>query len=216
MPPGNALPVEVIAGQATKYSYARLAGEATSLRLRAITDDGAELNPAQARVQLCQITSNWTPSRGTPCSDAPTYGDVCVAGVAKNDVWSFNLARTNALTTNGWAIVPVLDGNATFRVTFAGATLSYLSSWINLRRCLRRRQRPSRRAPPTRPTAHRASSPEWRVLRHHGATRHVAAATAVSAASVPAATAGRSTAPITSVQRGAVLPPTHFNPHATE
>jgi hypothetical protein len=121
-PPGNGLPVEAIAGRVTKYSYARLSGGGNTLKLKALTDDGASLNPGEARVQLCQITTKgWRPSRGTSATDAPAYAPgACLEGALKSGVWTFTFSSVyDPLQTNGWAIVPYLDGNVTFRVTFS-------------------------------------------------------------------------------------------------
>ncbi|MEY2424483.1 MAG: hypothetical protein QOI61_55 [Actinomycetota bacterium] len=121
-PPANGLPVESLAGRVTKYSYARLSGGGTVLRLRALTDEGASMTADNARVQLCQITTpGWAPKRATPTSDAPAFSDACLEGRHGNDgVWAFTFSSVNnPLEPNGWAIVPITSGNATFRVTFA-------------------------------------------------------------------------------------------------
>lgn len=120
-PPANGLPAESLGGQVTKYSYIRLAGSGASLKLKALTDDGAALNDAEARVQLCHITTaNWKAARDTASADAPKYNDTCIEGHIASGVWTFTFsAITNPVDPNGWAIVPVTTDNGTFRVTFA-------------------------------------------------------------------------------------------------
>lgn len=120
-PPGNGLPVEAVVGRVTKYSYMRLTGGGRVLRLKALTDDGASLNPEQTRVQLCEITTpRWQPNRATPTADAPAYNDGCVEGTNNNGVWSFTFSSLyDPLRSNGWAVVPVVEENVTFRVTFS-------------------------------------------------------------------------------------------------
>jgi hypothetical protein len=120
-PPANGLPAEALAGRVTKYSYVRLVGSGASLKLKALTDDGASLNAAEARVELCHIvTSGWKPSRDTASADAPQYNDQCLEGQLASGVWTFNFSSIqNPVDPNGWAIVPVTTDSATFRVTFA-------------------------------------------------------------------------------------------------
>ncbi len=119
-PPKNGLPVEAVTGQVTKYSYARLSGGGTVLKLRALTDDGASLNATEARVQLCPVKTGWAPKRATPMPDAPGYYAQCLEGHNSGGVWSFTFsAIANPLEPNGWAIVPFTVDNSTFRVTFA-------------------------------------------------------------------------------------------------
>jgi hypothetical protein len=120
-PPGNGHPVETIAGRVTKYSYARLAGEGTVLRLKEVTGDNASISPEDARVQLCHITTaGWKPSRATPSGDAPKYDAACLEGHRSSGVWTFTFSDVfDPLDANGWAIVPFTAGNPTFRVTFA-------------------------------------------------------------------------------------------------
>jgi hypothetical protein len=119
-PPGNGLPVESTAGSVTKYSFVRLSGGGTLLRLRMLSDDGASLNDAAAGVEVCHLTSaGWKPQRGVARSDAPAYDGDCMAGTRQGDVWSFRFALDNPVGGNGWAIVPVTTANGTFRVTFA-------------------------------------------------------------------------------------------------
>jgi hypothetical protein len=108
-PPANGLPAESIGGQVTKYSFVRLVGS------------GAGLNESAARRQLCHITTaNWKATRGAAPGDAPKYDATCIEGHVASGVWIFNFsAVTNPVDPNGWAVVPITDGNATFRVTFA-------------------------------------------------------------------------------------------------
>jgi hypothetical protein len=110
-----------LAGQVTKYSYIRLVGSGASLKLKALGDDGASLNDAEARVQLCPITtSGWKASRDVATSDAPKYSEQCIEGHGAGGVWSFSFSSIqNPVDPNGWAIVPVTSDNSTFRVTFA-------------------------------------------------------------------------------------------------
>jgi hypothetical protein len=121
-PPGKGLPAEVIGGQVTKYSYLKLAGDTKVLRLKALSDDGASLNDAEARVQMCHITTAaWSPKRDVAKGDAPKYNTQCLEG-KKGDggVWTFTFSAVNdPLDANGWAVVPITADNATFRVTFA-------------------------------------------------------------------------------------------------
>jgi hypothetical protein len=120
-PPANGLPAESLAGQVTKYSFIRLVGSGASLKLKPLADDGAYLNAAEARVQMCHITtSGWKAARDVAASDAPKYNDDCIEGHLANSVWSFSFSSIhNPVDPNGWAIVPITDDGATFRVTFA-------------------------------------------------------------------------------------------------
>jgi hypothetical protein len=120
-PPAKGLPVESIGGQVTKYSYLRLVGSGASLKLKALTDQGASLNAEAARVQLCQLTTaSWKPTRGTAPGDAPKYNAQCLEGHLASGVWTFTFSAVfNPVDPNGWAIVPITADNATFRVTFA-------------------------------------------------------------------------------------------------
>jgi hypothetical protein len=125
-PPANGLPAEALAGRVTKYSFIRLVGGGASLKLKALTDDGASLNDAEARVQLCHITTaNWKPARDASTSDAPKYNEQCLEGKAANGVWTFTFSAVfDPVDPNGWAIVPITAGNPTFRVTFAPTAAS--------------------------------------------------------------------------------------------
>jgi hypothetical protein len=120
-PPKDGLPTETIAGRVTKYSFIRLVGSGASIKLKALTDDGAGLNEADARVQLCHITTaGWKPARPAAPADAPQYDTACLEGKNANGVWTFNFSSIqNPVDPNGWAIVPVTADSATFRVTFA-------------------------------------------------------------------------------------------------
>jgi hypothetical protein len=125
-PPKNGLPAETIAGRVTKYSYIRLAGSGASLKLTALTDDGASLNEADARVQLCHITKpGWKAARDAAPADAPQYNEQCLEGHGDKGVWTFTFSAVNdPVDPNGWAIVPITADNATFRVTFAPSAAS--------------------------------------------------------------------------------------------
>jgi hypothetical protein len=126
-PPGDGYPVETLAGSATKYSFVRLAGGGSVLRLRMLTDEGASLNDATAQVEACHITTGgWAPSRGETLNQAPKYnGNDCVrASRDTSGVWTFRFALGNALDREGWALVPVTGDNATFRVTFSPAPVT--------------------------------------------------------------------------------------------
>jgi hypothetical protein len=121
-PPKNGLPIEAIAGQVTKYSYMRLSGGATELRLKTLGDDGASMNAADARVELCHVTTpGWKPARAVRTTDAPKYSGQCLEGTrGSNGIWTFAFSDIfNPVDANGWAIVPVTADNPTFRVTFA-------------------------------------------------------------------------------------------------
>jgi hypothetical protein len=120
-PPNNGLPVQSLAGGITKMSYVRLSGTGRSLRLTMLTDSGANTNDAAARVQACHITTaGWAPTRGAPMDQAPKYdaGD-CVEGARVGAVWTFTFVLTDPVDRNGWALVPVTTGSATFEVTFS-------------------------------------------------------------------------------------------------
>jgi hypothetical protein len=125
-PPADGLPVESLGGRVTKYSYIRLVGSGASLKLKALSDDGAALNDAEARVQLCHITTaGWKATRDAATADAPKYNEECVEGHLANAVWTFAFSSIqNPVDPNGWAIVPVTTGNPTFRVTFAPTAAS--------------------------------------------------------------------------------------------
>jgi hypothetical protein len=118
-PADGGLPVQAVAGQVVRYSYVRLNGSGTVVKLRATGVDAA--NSETARVQLCHITTaGWKPSRATPMSEAPKYNAECVEGHSTNTTaWTFNFGVFNPVDPNGWAIVPITAGNATFDVTFA-------------------------------------------------------------------------------------------------
>lgn len=120
-PPGKGLPVEAIGNRVTKYSYLKLAGDEKVLRLKALSDDGASLNDAAARVELCHITTpGWKAQRDVATADAPKYNADCVEGKkASGGVWSFTFSSVHdPLDANGWAVVPITADSSTFRVTF--------------------------------------------------------------------------------------------------
>jgi hypothetical protein len=122
-PPGDGLPVESIGGSTTKYSFFRLTGGGTILRLKMLGDNGASLNDAAAGVEVCHLSSGgWKAGRGVATSDAPAYDSDCVAGTRSDTVWTFRFVLDDPVGGNGWAVVPVTTGNATFRITFAPQT----------------------------------------------------------------------------------------------
>jgi hypothetical protein len=107
-----------------RYSYVRLSGNGAALKLKATGTDAP--NGDTARVQLCHITTaGWKPSRATPTSEAPKYNAECLEGRESNQVWTFSFSSVqNPVDPNGWAIVPITAGNATFDVTFAPTALA--------------------------------------------------------------------------------------------
>lgn len=121
-PPGDGLPVELLAGRTTKWSFVRLTGEAKQLRLRMLTDSGASLNDAIASVQVCHITTaGWAPARGETTSKAPKYDNNCLLGSRDGSgVFTFTYVLDDPRDTNGWAVVPAAT-SGTFRVTFSPA-----------------------------------------------------------------------------------------------
>jgi len=124
-PPGDGLPVEVLAGSVTKYSFFRLAGTTTTLKLAMLPDQGANLNDAGAGVELCHLATNaWNPERGVPTASAPGYTSDCIAGSRSDTVWTFTFVLDSPTDSNGWALVPVAIDNATFRITFASHAVS--------------------------------------------------------------------------------------------
>jgi hypothetical protein len=124
-PPGNGLPVEMLANSTTKYSYFRLAGGGRTLKLKMLTDNGASLNDGAATVQACHLTSSsWKATRGAPTADAPKFDSDCVLGKRATDgTWSFTFVLSDPLDRNGWAIVPLDTNGSTFRITFAPAAV---------------------------------------------------------------------------------------------
>ncbi|HZN13132.1 MAG TPA: hypothetical protein VFB78_02600 [Acidimicrobiales bacterium] len=123
-PPGDGLPVEALAGSATKLSFLRLGGGGRMLRLRMLTDPSASLNDAAARVQVCHITSSgWAAKRAMTTSEAPKYNaNDCIEGARDaSGVWTFRFVLDDPLDRNGWAVVPITTDNGTFRITFAPA-----------------------------------------------------------------------------------------------
>ncbi len=121
-PPGDGLPIEALADSTTKYSFVRLSGKGRVLRLRMLNDDDASINDTVANVQACHITTaNWAPGRGMATADAPQYDTSnCIQGTRATDgTWSFSFVLDDPADRNGWALVPVLTNDGTFRITFA-------------------------------------------------------------------------------------------------
>jgi hypothetical protein len=121
-PPGDGLPVEALAGSATKVSFVRLTGGGRTLRMRMLTDEGANLNDGVAEVQACHVTaSNWAATRGMASGSAPAYdsGDCVQAARDNSGVWTFSFVLDNPLDRNGWALVPITTRNGTFRITLS-------------------------------------------------------------------------------------------------
>lgn len=122
--PEDGLPVGVRLGQVDKMSFLRLAGTGTSLRLAVVEDPAANQLEQLAAVEACPITEDgWTIDEpGAPPSQAPAHDATrCVAGERESDgSWTFDLARLAPLEGRaGVALVPVVDGAATFQVTFS-------------------------------------------------------------------------------------------------
>lgn len=121
-PPGDGLPVETVGGDVFKYSFVRLAGQGSAVRLRLLTDQGASINDTAAVVDMCHIaTATWAATRGEALSAAPAYdsNDCHAAARDANGVFTFTFGADNPADINGWAIVPETANNATFQVTFA-------------------------------------------------------------------------------------------------
>lgn len=125
-PADGGLPVTVAGGSASRYSYFRLAGTATTLVLREGSDN---VNATAAAVRLCPITTpDWTPRRGAAMTNAPAYEGPCVTGVrSAQGLWSWDLSTFafDPGRTAGFALVPPgNDPTQSYQVVFVPIAVS--------------------------------------------------------------------------------------------
>lgn len=119
-PANGGLPVHVTGGNATKFSFLRLVGTESILRLQEVSDPGANVNATMAELKMCPIESGpWSPQRGVAMSQAPKYGSACSTGTrAANGQWTFDLSNQQPARADGFAIVPTNNPALNFQVVF--------------------------------------------------------------------------------------------------
>lgn len=119
--PQGGLPVTVRGGQVTARSYVVLEGTAATLRLALVEDPGAGRPSGGAAVLACPITrSRPALRRAMPPSEAPPIDcATAVRGVLEGGAIRFDLGRfADRGGDRGFALVPVADPGATFRLVF--------------------------------------------------------------------------------------------------
>lgn len=118
--PPEGLPAALQGGSVDRYSFFRLDGTGTSLKLNLMSRE-SPLNDG-AGVAVCPITSeSWKASNGQPMERAPGYDSLnCVLGKkVDKSVYSFDLSRFPVRTGgNGFALIPRGAVGATFEVVF--------------------------------------------------------------------------------------------------
>ena len=122
--PDGSFPVANRLGSVDRVSFVRLAGDATVLVLAQDTEASREALGAGA-VAACPIEGgDWEEEPAQSFDDAPTWSeDSCVAGVARDGRWSFDLSSFDDRTGDaGFALVPTVDAPADFQVVFTLTT----------------------------------------------------------------------------------------------
>lgn len=121
--PEHGMPVGARAGTIDRQSFARLSGQGPLLELRLVEDPSAHRLVALAAVEACAVTElDWDLGAGEPQENAPEYDPRrCVSGVqAADGTWQFDLSAIEPVPGRaGIALVPVMEGSATFQITFS-------------------------------------------------------------------------------------------------
>lgn len=120
-PAEGGLPVTVAGGNTTRYSFFRVAGEETTLRLKETSES---VNHEAAAVKICPLASgDWKAGPNQPMSAAPKIDQsaLCATGTRDGEgIWTFDLAEFVPVAEgNGFGLVPGAGTASTFQVVFA-------------------------------------------------------------------------------------------------
>lgn len=119
-PAGGGLPVTVAGGTTTKFSFFRVTGTDTLLRLKETSES---VGHQTAAVRACPLVSaDWKAGPGQPMSAAPKVDGsaLCATGTRDGEgIWTFDLSDfTPVADGNGFAIIPGSGTASTFQVVF--------------------------------------------------------------------------------------------------
>ena len=123
-PQGGGLPVTAAGGQTTRYSFFRLGGDDSTLRLK---EAAGGVAADSATIRLCPLASgDWKPGPAQPMSAAPKIDEsaLCASGTRTGDgIWTFDVFDFLPVDGgNGFALVPTGTAS-TFQVVFEPVAL---------------------------------------------------------------------------------------------
>ena len=116
-PAGGALPITIAGGNTTKYSFVRLTGDETTIRLQESSSDN--VNSDMAALKMCPLTApTWTAGPGQKMDTAPKYDTgYCASGTRTDGIWTFDLSGLAPIEgSNGFALIPGPGTASTFQV----------------------------------------------------------------------------------------------------